>query len=144
MGVVLYGEGMGQGDVFAVTKTFVSSGITTAMADITGVSSVGTILIEDIILKTDGSTGLATGTNLQISTNNAKGGALVMVTAVSGLGISKTIDGANASVSKTKVVLETGKKLTIDCTAADCTGAGTVDVTLICRRLASGAALAAA
>ena len=145
MGVVLYGEGMGSGDLFAVTKTIVSSGIDTdTEADITGVSSVGTLVVEDIILKTDASTGLAGGTNLQVSTDNTNGNPLVMVTAISGLGTNITVDRANASVSGHKTVLEVGKKLFLNCSGQVSTGAGTVDVTVIFRRLAAGATIAAA
>jgi hypothetical protein len=103
----------------------------------------GELSIEDVILKTD-STGLAAGTNLTLSSNNTNGIAIFMTTAISGLGANKTVDWTNASVSKHRTVLEVGKKVTAKMTVADGTGAGTVDVYLLCRRLARGAHVLAA
>jgi hypothetical protein len=89
-------------------------------------------------------TGLAAGTNFTLESNNANGVAIFMSTAVSGLGANKTIDHANASVSKHRTVLEVGKKVIAKMTAADGTGAGTVDVYLMFTRLARGANVLAA
>lgn len=131
------------GTRFAIKKTLTSSAILQTGVDVTAVSTVGEILIEDVVVKTDG-TGLAAGTNFELETNNAKGLADFFVTAVSGLGASKTVDLNGASVTKIKTVLESGAKVVAKCSAADCTGAGTIDVYLLCRRLADNATLAAA
>jgi len=134
----------GVGTRFWVKKTLTSSGIlASAASDVTGVSSGGDLKINDVIVKTD-STGLAAGTNFELKTNNAKGLLNFFVTAVSGLGATKTIDLANASVTKIKTVLESGKKIQVQSTAADCTGDGTIDVWIEFERIAAGATVAAA
>lgn len=134
----------GVGTRFWVKKTLTSSAIlASAAADVTGVSSGGELMITDIVVKTD-STGLAAGTNFELKTNNTKGLANFFVTAVSGLGANKTIDLSGASVTKIKTVVESGKKVQVQSTAADCTGAGTIDVYVQFERLAAGATIAAA
>lgn len=133
----------GPGSRFWVKKTMVSSAILTASAvDITGVSD-GQLAIVDVVCKTDG-TGLAAGTNLELKTNNANGLANFFVTAVSGLGANKTIDLANASVTKIKTVLESGKKVQVQSTSAACTGSGTVDIWICFERIDEKATIAAA
>lgn len=136
-------EGNCIGSTFWVKKTLVSSAIVTGGVDITGVSSGGELEIEDIILKTD-STGLATGTNLEIETNNARGLADVLVEAVANLGANKTIALTDASVSDQKTIIETGKKLTTKATGSSCDGSGEIDIYIKFRRLAAGATIAAA
>ena len=133
------------GSTFWVKKTMISSAVVqTPAADLTGVSTIGELALEDIIIKSD-ATGLATGTNIEIKTNNAKGILAAMVTIVSGLGGAvKSVDLINASVSHQQTILEVGKKLTINSTAADCDGSGTVDIYMKFRRLTREAAIAAA
>lgn len=136
------------GTTFSVKKTLTSSAVTQAGVDVTAVSTVGDILIEAVYLQTD-ATGLAAGTNVTLETNNTKGKAIFLTEAVANLGANATI-AANlaqaglADAGSFTPVLETGKKVTAKSTVADCTGAGTVDVYLICRRLADNATLAAA
>ncbi len=130
------------GDVFYLNKTVTASTITQAGVDLTGVSTTGAIAIEDVILKTNG-TGLAAATNFQIVSNNATGLLLIMAEAVSNLGASKTVQGKLASVTPlVETVLESGKKLTLKATVADATGAGTINITVRCRRMATGATVA--
>jgi len=131
------------GTSFIIKKTLTSSNITQAGVDITGVSSNGELEIEQIICKTDG-TGLATGTNFQIYSDNAKGLANIFVETVANLGASKTIDLETASITKQRTVLETGKKLIANSTVADCTGTGTIDIYIKFKRIAAGAIIAAA
>ncbi len=131
------------GTTFTIKKTLVSSAIVQAGVDVTGASSVGALTITDIVLQTNG-TGLAAGTNLTLETDNANGIAVFFSTAVSGLGANKTINLDTASVTKIRTVLESGKKIIAKMTAADGTGAGTVDVYLTFRRHANGATIAAA
>lgn len=122
----------------------VSSALLTASAvDITGVST-GQLAVVDVILKTDQATGLAGGTNFQLFSNNAIGGANIMATAISGLGAGKTLDLANASVTKIKTVLESGNKLQVQNSAAIGTGAGTVDIWVCFERIDEDATIAAA
>lgn len=81
------------------------------------------ILIQNITMLTD-ATGLATGTNFQVLTDDASGIALIFSTAVNGLGASKTIDGYTASVSYQRTVVHKNKHLQISSTGAACTGSG--------------------
>lgn len=127
-----------------VKKGVVSSTILQTGVDLSVASIGGELAIEDFILKTNG-TGLAAATNLNLLTNNANGVLIFGVTAVSGLGANKTINMANASVTANgRTVLELGKKLQLSCTAADCTGAGTVDVYIKLRRITAGATVTVA
>jgi hypothetical protein len=131
------------GTVFTIQKTITSSTITTSAQDLTLVSGGGELLIEDVILKTDG-TGLAGPTNFRILSNNAKGAAAILEETVANLGANKTVNLDSASVAKQRTILESGKKLQFLGTAAGGTGAGTVQVTVKFRRLSPGAVIAAA
>ncbi len=136
------------GTMFVVKKTLTSSAVVQTGVDVTAVSTTGAIAIEAVHLMTDG-TGLAAGTNLTLETNNAKGKAIFLTEGVAQLGANATIisnhgQAGLADAGSFGPILETGKKVIAKCTVADCTGAGTVDVYLVCRRLADNAALAAA
>lgn len=137
------GSALAAGTEFWIKKTVTSSAIVTAGLDLTGASSGGALSIEQMILQTDG-TGLAGATAITIATNNAKGILIFFQTAVSGLGANKTVTMLDASVTKIPTVLESGKKLTINRTVADGTGAGTVDIYIKLKRLDAGATIAAA
>lgn len=137
------------GSPLIITKTFTSSAIpnnTQAGGALTGAAS-GALVLEKIILQTD-STGVAAPTNLEISTDNAKGltgaGAPNVTTAVSALGANKTVVLQDASGEVLPLYLESGKKLYIDGDDAAGTGAGTVDVIMYFRRVTDGATIAAA
>jgi hypothetical protein len=144
---LVYGSGSALGAVgtsFWVLKTLTSSSITFASpVDITTVSSGGDLVVDQIICKTD-STGLAGGTNFQILSNNTKGLANILVEAVANLGASKTITLDNASVTKIRTVLSSGKKLQVQNTIADGTGGGTIDIYIKFIRVSAGATVAAA
>jgi hypothetical protein len=108
--------------------------------------ATGVIVIEDIILETDG-TGVAGPTNLEFTTNNVKGltGAAApnVLQAVSGLGANKTVVCKTSSTTKIlPLTLETGKKLFVDGDDGAGTGAGTVRATILFRRGSAGASLA--
>lgn len=130
------------GTSFWVKKTLTSSAITTTGIDVTGLAT-GQLAIADVVVKTD-STGLAGGTNLSLETNNANGLAAFFATAISGLGASKTIDLANASVTKIKTVLESGKKVVAKQTTTSGTGGGTADVWILFSRIDENATISAA
>lgn len=141
---LVYGAGSILGAVgteFIVKKSLVSSAITQAGVDVTGVSSVGELEIMDVVLETDG-TGLAAGTAVQLKTDNAYGAEIWAQELVANLGASATVSTPSA-VNK-KVVVETGKKVTINSTVADCTGAGVLNVYIRFKRIAAGAIIAAA
>jgi hypothetical protein len=134
----------GVGSVLVVSKTLTSSAVVQAGVDITGVSSGGTLMIEDVFINTD-ATGLATGTNFQIDTDNAGGVTTLFAETVANLGANKTESLATGSVTAiTGGVLETGKKLIAKSTVADCTGAGTITIVIKFRRVVAGATVAAA
>lgn len=130
------------GSTFWIKKTVVSSTITFASpVDITTVSSGGELAVEEVVLKTD-STGLATGTNFELKSNNTNGLANIAVETVANLGASKTIDLNAASVTGIKTVIENGAKLQVQSTVADCTGAGEIDIYVKFSRLTAGAIIA--
>lgn len=131
------------GSEFWITKTLTSSAITTAGVDITLTSSGGALAIRDIIVQTD-ATGLAGGTNFQITHNNTSGLSAFFVETVANLGANKTASILTASQTKIASVLESGKKLTAKATAANCTGSGTITIYILFQRLASGATISAA
>ena len=137
-------EATGKGTTFWIKKTVTSSAILTASAvDITGVSSGGDLEIEQIIVAS-AATGLAGGTNFELKSNNAKGLANILVETVANLGANKTVNLDTASITKARTILESGKKLQVQSTVADCTGAGTIDIHIKFRRMAATATIAAA
>lgn len=133
----------GIGTQFWVTKAMTSSNILSASATDLTLVSTGDLAIREIILQTD-ATGLAGGTNVNILSNNATGQPIILAEAVANLGANKTVDITTASVTKQPAVLESGKKLQIQSTAAPCTGAGVVTVYIMCERLSAGSTLVAA
>lgn len=137
------------GSYFVIKKTITSSGLLTTAQDLTTVANRGELEVVQIIVKTD-STGLAGATNLEILSNNAKGQVNIAVAAVSGLGASKTkvmVGGSDDSTTDDNffeitgrgTVLEAGKKLQYIGTGSAGTGAGTIDVYVMFRRLSDGA-----
>lgn len=142
-----YGSGSALGavgTVHVIQKTLTSSAVVQAGIDITGVSSGGALIIEDIMMSTD-ATGLVTGTNFTIESDNASGVGVFFAEAIASLGANTTENLASGSVTSIAgVVLESGKKLTAKVTVADCTGAGTITITVKFRRAAAGATIAAA
>ncbi len=133
------------GAQFIVKKTLTSSAVLQAGVDVTGLATGGDILIEDVIFQSDG-TGLVTGTNFELKKNGGKGVLTVFsesIAAIGGANKSESL-GTGSVVAGDAFVLESGQKLTANSTVADCTGAGTLDIYLICRRVAAGATLAAA
>jgi len=138
-------EDVAAGSFVIIKKTLTSSDIDqTPGVDVTGVSVGGELICRDIVIQSD-ATGLAGMTNLQLTVDNAKGMAAPFETIATGIGgAAETIDQASASVTGKHFVLEQGKKVTAKATAADGTGAGTIDVTMIFQRAVDGADIAAA
>jgi hypothetical protein len=126
-----------------IQKSFLSSAIL-ASGPITAFTANGCDwLIEDVLFETD-ATGLAGGTNLQLSTDNARGktGTLAAET-VTNLGANKRVDATAASVTAgpARFTLEQGQHLKLQSTVAPCTGGGKLYVTVIGRPLAAGGTL---
>lgn len=149
-GKALRGVNTEAGTQFTIVKTFTSSSIpnNTQTGGALTTASSGTLILRNLILQTN-STGLAGPTNIEISTDNAKGltGAAApnILKAVSGLGANKTVVcGFDASGETLPLYLEDGKKLYIDGDDAAGTGAGTVDVIMTFERVSDGATIAAA
>lgn len=134
------------GQQFWIKKTLTSSGITTTAQNLT-MTSTGQVMILGVVLRTD-ATGLAGGTNFQLTTTGVKGlGTATPFAAetVANLGANKTRttfsqtdDATNdlfLSVSCIGEVLEAGKVIQFACTGSNCTGAGTIDVFIKCERI---------
>lgn len=131
------------GSSFIVKKDLISSNIVQTTVDITGAAS-GALYLEEILFETDG-TGLAAGTNIEVQTDNGVGLATVCSETVANLGADKTVKGSAGSVlAFAGLHLLTTKKLVMDVTVADCTGAGVLTTTLIFKRITAGATIAAA
>ena len=140
---LIAGSHTAAGTTFWVQKSLTSSAVVQAGVDITGASSGGDLEIEQIIVRTDG-TGLATGTNFVVKSDNALGLANILVEAVANLGANKTVNLGDASVTKVPTILTSTKKLIAASTVADCTGGGVVHLSIKFRRLVAGATVAAA
>ncbi len=143
----LYGA---SGQTFIVEKTLISSNILTSGVDITGTASGGDILIEEIWMETDVSTGLATGTNFTIEKSTGSGLRVFFSTLVSDLGSGVTMTlsmgtitpGTNSLYTlKGGTVLESGGKLVAKCTGSHCDGAGTITLYIKGVRVTAGATL---
>jgi len=132
------------GSVFYVKKTLLSSAVLeSAAVDLTGVSTVGELALEEVTLMT-GSTGLAAGTNVEIKVNNVQGLLTIASEAVANLGANKTVNMTDATVTEMQpTFIEVGKKVQIQATGTDCTGSGTLSVRMKFRRLTAGATIAA-
>ena len=139
------------GSTFWRKITVTSSKIKTATATDISAAATGDLAITAMFVKTD-ATGLAGGTNFQILTNNSKGLANVFVETVANLGANQTkmfpVGSANAdtttadgtpSVTSLPTILEAGKKLQVQNTSADGTGAGTIDIYIKFERVVENA-----
>jgi len=131
------------GSVFSVKKTVTKAAIVAGGAALTGTSS-GTLLIEDCILQNDTTEIDSAGHAevIEFYSNNTKGSTSFMTIAAS-VAASEMRDLAK-STTGIKVVLESGKIVSVKATTEDVTSAGTADVYLIFRRLSEGATVAAA
>lgn len=143
--VAKIGANTGPGTVFVVTKTVAQAAIVGAGAALTGASSGGAILIEDVVLQNDGTACASVGgmSVVEVYTNNAAGSASFVTDAQAKIGANAVVSGATHTTAN-KVVLESTKVVSIKATTEDLTSAGTLTVHLICRRLAAGATVAAA
>jgi hypothetical protein len=108
------------------------------------ITASGKVLVEKIIAET-GPTGLAGGTNFQLKTDNVNGltgAGIIAAETVANLGANKTVDLTAASVTAQRpLVLEDGKHIQHQSSVADCTAAGALILTFICRQMTVGASL---
>lgn len=117
--------------------TAVSSTIKTATPKLL-LTATGKVRVRALVFNTDG-TGLAGGTNLAVKHNTTN----VAVETVANLGASKEIDGLAASVTAfAPFIMDSTDTINVQSTAADCTGAGVLTVTVLAEALTVGAALA--
>ena len=114
-------------DVNYIKKTVVSSDILTTAVDLTEPSVGQGLIIEDIIVSTD-STWLAWGTNVQITSDNARWSGIIFQETVANLWANKTVDLDWASITGVRQSLEVGKKLQIKCTGVACTWSWEIDI----------------
>lgn len=127
-----------------VSKNLTGTDIDSATAtDVTAVSTVGEILVEEIILEADDA--LTDATNLNVLVNgNDYGLATIAAEAIANLGANTTVQCTAASVTAlVPFVLEVGSKIQVQSTVMD-VGAGLLKVTIIGSRMADGANLTAA
>jgi len=116
---------------FVVEKIITSSDILTASDTNIAQFEWNGVIIEDVIARTD-STGLAWGTNFQLLADDI----VFFSTAISWLWADAIVDLRNASVTGIKTSLWTGtKNVSVQNTAADGTGAWTITIQLVCRKL---------
>ena len=139
-------------------KTFIltsSNILNSAATDLTSVAS-GDLIIESVVLSTD-ATGLAGGTNFEISVNGEVYGIdKPIVEAVSNLGASAQRQYPSAVAAETTndnqitvtcavpILLQAGDKLQYGSSGADCTGAGKIIVSLKFVRVSDNADLVSA
>lgn len=133
------------GTSFVVSKTILASAIVAAGANLTTASTVGNILIEDVIIQNAATQmdSAANGATLELYTDNVAGNGSFITDAEAKLLANVALSGATHTTNN-KVVLETGKIVKVKATGEDFTSAGNVTFHLICRRLADNATLTAA
>jgi len=128
-----------QYDGVITSKVITSSDLTTSTPIAITEYATGDLYIDNVIVSTD-STGLATGTALEIKVENPTYGlSTFFSTVISGLGANKTIDLNTASVAKQHVVLRNGERLVANCTVANCEGAGKAKIDVIFKKVTQGA-----
>jgi len=141
------------GSVFWKKYTITSSAITTSAQTLTPTITGGELVVMQVILQTD-ATGLAGGTNFELSVTNAvaqKGiNTAFVAETVANLGANITRSmvpyqaGTNKyqfSVTGVPIVMNRGSYITYQNTAANGTGAGTMDIYLRFERLDDGSQL---
>lgn len=130
---------LAQGQPVAFQKSVTSSAIVTGGL-VAMTCTGGSLVIENIVAETD-STGLATGTNVNPTINNANGISAVLTAGqltVANLGANATQVFSALTGWKSGFVWEAGKALTLTATGANCTGSGKLFITVYGRVL-SGA-----
>jgi len=139
--------------IFILTSSNV---LNSAATDLTGVAT-GALIIEKVVLATD-ATGLAGGTNFEISVSGETYGVdKPIVEAVSNLGASAhrsapaggvaaetTNDNQITVTSALPLVLQAGDKLQYGSSVADCTGAGKILVAILFTRVDDNADIVSA
>ena len=128
------------GSGFVVKKSVTSSTVIQAGVNLTNLSTGGDLEIVDVHVDTDG-TGFAGGTNVELRATNANGILLKWAFTVASMGANKSLNLKDGLTVGEPFILESGKRLTLDATVADCTGAGVAVFNIVCRRLADGATL---
>ena len=115
---------------FVVEKKITSSDITTSAVNIAQFVW-NWVMIEDVIVRTD-DTGLATGTNFQLSAD----WIVFYAETVANLWADSISDLSNASVTGIRTSVWVGDKyVSVSNTVADGTGAGVITIQLLCRKL---------
>jgi hypothetical protein len=134
----------GMGSVLVVEKTINQAAIVAAGVALTGASSGGALVLEDVIIQEAGavdSTGHAAV--VELYSDNVAGNGSFATFAQAKLPANGGCDFANAT-TKRKFVLESTKAVSVKATTEDVTSAGTITFYLIFRRAAAAATVAAA
>lgn len=139
------------GQMFWRKITVTSSAIKTATATDVSTAATGELAILEVIARTD-ATGLAGGTNFQLLSNNVSGVANILVETIANLGANATkvlrVGSAAAdtttadgtpTVTSLATVLESGKKLQVQNSAAVGTGAGVLTLHIKFERISDNA-----
>ena len=154
-------ESRGLGAEFWLSTTVVPGNITTQGTPLRITQkSTGELLLQDVILRTDGATGLAGLASFVVQIEGSRGTTTVMVAGLGDLGASATIDlmtarlkeedgisvdrkNAFGTISQIRAngqrVMQEGQRVQTRLTGAAATGIGSVDVYLKFRRMAGGA-----
>jgi len=141
------------GSSFWLRFELTSSNILSTAADLTG-AATGDLAVEQVLLSTN-STGLATGTNFEISqSGETYGEDKPIVETVTNLGasVSRSVIGGDTdatnvrilSVTGTPFILKAGVKLQYGCSGSSCTGAGKILIAIKFTRLTNNADIQAA
>ena len=129
------------GTIFSVQKTINQNTIVAGGADLTGVSSIGNLLIEDVIAQVATAVDSAGhGAVINFYTDNVLGNTSFCTIAQAKLPANGMCDFKNATTAL-KVVLETGKKVLIKATGEDVTSDANIIVSLVLRRMDVGATI---
>lgn len=131
--------------VSAVTSSSIPNNTQTAGA-ITG-AAAGALWIEEVVFQCDG-TGFAAPTNIELSTDNAKGptgaGAPIFLEVIGSFGANARVGIEDATSEEFPYYLETGKKVFIHGDDGAGTGAGVCDVIMKWTPETAGATIAGA
>jgi len=137
------------GTTFTITKAFGHTTIATTGSDVTGVSSGGALLIEEVIFDNNATAmdSGADGADLDLSVNNASHAINAVFATLDddGLGANATMSGTDGDLDTFfPVVLESGKKVQLTAGDEVFTSGGNMQVHIRFRRMAAAATVSAA
>ena len=129
------------GSTLIIQKTINQNTIVAGGVDLTGVSTVGALEIDDVIAQVAtavDSTGHAAV--IELYTDNVLGNKSFCTMAQAKLPVNGICDFKNATTAL-KVTLETGKKIKVKATTENVTSNANITFTIILRRMVAGATI---